>query len=73
MRRRNDLLAEVRRITHQTLMEEVSKNDVQDMVNSKLNSREFEKKVREIVADAFSDLFKELFYRDNVWKNSVKK
>lgn len=54
-------------------MEELSQNDVRGIMNDKMQSKDFEKKIRAIVADCVSDLFKELFYRDNVWKNAVKK
>lgn len=60
----------------QIIREELTKNDVNNIVQSKLsshlNSNELKKKVKEITADVVSNLFKILWQRDNFWKGSVK-
>lgn len=60
------------RIIRQTLNEEVSKSEVKDIFKDELKSRDFEKKVREIVADCISALHKEMYFRDSLWKTAIK-
>ena len=59
----------------QIITEELSKSEVNSIVASKISSsydtREFEKKVKEIVADAIEDLYKTLFNRSSSWKGGV--
>lgn len=61
---------------YQILQEELSKSDVTSMINSKLssslNSKDFEKKVKEISSEVINNLFKILWQRNSFWKNSVK-
>lgn len=60
----------------QIIREELTKSDVNNIVQSKLsshlNSNELKKKIREITADVISTTFKVLWQRDNFWKSSVK-
>ena len=62
---------------NQIIKEELSKSDVNSLIQSKINSefssRDFEKKVKEITASAISELFKALWQRDNFWKSSVSR
>lgn len=57
--------------------EELSKSEVTSLINSKLDSnltsKEFEKKIKSIVADVLSEFFKLLWQRESLWKNSVKR
>jgi hypothetical protein len=57
------------------ISEEISKSDVNSIVASKISSsydsKEFERKVKEIVADAIEDLYKTLFNRSSSWKGGV--
>jgi hypothetical protein len=59
----------------QIFTEELSKSEVNSIVASKISSsydtREFERKVKEIVADAIEDLYKTLFNRSSSWKGGV--
>jgi hypothetical protein len=59
----------------QIITEELSKSEVNSIVASKISSsydtREFERKVKEIVADAIEDLYKTLFNRSSSWKGGV--
>lgn len=43
---------------HEIVQEEITKQD--------------EKKIKEIVADCVSALFKELWFKNNIWKSSIK-
>jgi signal recognition particle GTPase len=58
------------------ITEELTKSDVSSMISnsidSKLSSRDFEKKVKEIASDVLNELFKILWQRNNMWKSSVK-
>ena len=62
---------------NQIIKEELSKSDVNSLIQSKINSefssRYFEKKVKEITASAISELFKAFWQRDNFWKSSVSR
>jgi hypothetical protein len=61
---------------YKILTEELSKSEVQSMIDRKLgsaiDSRDFEKKVKEISAEVISNLFKILWQRNSFWKTSVK-
>ena len=56
--------------------EELSKSDVSSMImnsiDSKMSSKEFEKKVKEISSEVISELFKILWQRNNFWKGAVR-
>lgn len=58
------------------ITEELTKSDVKSMISnsidSKISSREFEKKVKELAADVLNELFRILWQRNNMWKSSVK-
>ena len=57
--------------------EELTKNEVNSMISSKidsaLSSREFKKKVKELSSDVMNELFKILWQRNNFWKSSAVK
>ncbi len=59
------------------IREELSKSDVNSMINSKLDSaftsREFKQKVKELSSDVVSELFKILWQRNNFWKSGVSR
>lgn len=59
----------------QIITEELSKSEVNSIVANKISSsydtKEFERKVKEIVADAIEDLYKTLFNRSSSWKGGV--
>lgn len=59
----------------QIINEELTKNEVNNMIQSKLQSHlksnDFKKKVKEISAAVLSDVFKILWQRNNFWKSSV--
>lgn len=56
--------------------EELSKSDVSSMImnsiDSKMSSKDFEKKVKEISSEVISELFKILWQRNNFWKGAVR-
>lgn len=58
------------------ITEELTKSEVKTMISnsidSKLSSRDFDKKVKSLAADVLNELFKILWQRNNIWKNSVK-
>lgn len=59
------------------ITEELTKSDVSSMISnsidSKLSSRDFEKKVKEIASDVLNELFKILWQRNSFWKDSIKR
>lgn len=59
----------------QIITEELSKSEVNSIIANKISSsydtKEFERKVKEIVADAIEDLYKTLFNRSSSWKGGV--
>lgn len=60
----------------QIIREELSRQEVKSMIDSKLDEylkeREFKKKVRSIAVDVLEDLFKEMWRKNGFWKNSLK-
>lgn len=58
------------------ITEELTKSEVKSMISnsidSKLSSRDFDKKVKSLAAEVLNELFKILWQRNNMWKNSVK-
>lgn len=65
--------SKIRRVVRQTLNEELNKTDVQGIINDKLKTQDFEKRIKEIVADCMTNLFKEMFQRDHFWTQAVKR
>lgn len=57
--------------------EDLTKSEVNSLIanklDSKISSKEFENKVKEITVSVMSELFRTLWQRDSFWKNSVKK
>lgn len=58
------------------LKEELKNADAERIANNEINnyikSKDFEKKVREIVSDALEDFTKTLWQRSSSWKSGVK-
>jgi len=65
------------RKVYSIINEELTKNEVNSMISSKidsaLSSREFKKKVKELSSDVMNELFKILWQRNNFWKSSAVK
>ena len=61
----------------QLINEELSKNEVSSLINSKissnLSSKDFERKVREIAVDIIKELYKSLWQNNSNWTNAIKK
>lgn len=59
------------------LNEEMSKPEVVSLIKQKigdnLNSKDFEKKVKEISSSVMEEFFKILWQRKSFWKDSVKR
>ncbi|MCD8207110.1 MAG: hypothetical protein LUD72_04140 [Bacteroidales bacterium] len=59
----------------QLVTEELNKSDVKSMIDGKLssllNSTEFEKKVRQLVANALENYFKLMYNRRGLWKSDI--
>lgn len=76
MRRRNTLDETITRVLRKNIQEEINRNDVEnivsDRISSKMRSNDFEKRIKEIVANSIEDLYKTLYYRSNSWKSGVK-
>lgn len=60
----------------QIILEELSRQDVKSMIDSKIDEfvkeKEFKKKVRNIAVDVLEDLFREMWRKNGFWKNSLK-
>ena len=60
---------------NQIISEEISKTEVNSIVANKISSsydsKEFERKVKQIVADTIEDLYKTLFNRSSSWKGGI--
>lgn len=73
---RETLDLKIKRITRQVMNEELSRNDVENIVSnkvsSKLESNDFQKKIKSIVADTLEELYKTLYNRSSTWKSSIK-
>jgi hypothetical protein len=73
---RETLDNKIKRITRQVMNEELSRNDVENIVSnkvsSKLESSDFQKKIKSIVADTLEELYKTLYNRSSTWKSSIK-
>jgi hypothetical protein len=73
---RETLDNKIKRITRQIMNEELSRNDVENIVSnrvsSKLDSSDFQKKIKSIVADTLEELYKTLYNRSSTWKSSIK-
>lgn len=56
--------------------EELSTQEVKNIINNKLSSfieeKEFEKKVKEITSDVFEHFFKNMYNKRGFWKNDLK-
>lgn len=56
--------------------EELTKTEVKDIIDDQLDAfikkREFEKKIRKIVADAFDDFVREIWSRKSFWKGPIE-
>ena len=59
----------------QIINEELTKTEVNNMIQSKLQSHlksnDFKKKVKELSAAVIADVFKVLWQRNNFWKRTV--
>lgn len=51
----------------------LTKKEVENLIDKKLSSREFDKDVKKIVADVMVELFKVLWQKKNNWISDVKK
>ncbi len=73
---RETLDNKIKRITRQVMNEELSRNDVENIVSNKvslkLDSSDFQKKIKSIVADTLEELYKTLYNRSSTWKSSIK-
>lgn len=58
------------------IMEELSKQEVRAMIDSKLDSflkeRELKKMVKEVTVDVIEAFFREMWRKNGFWKNSLK-
>lgn len=63
-------------IIREMVLEELSKQEVKSIINSRLSDyikeREFKKVVREVAADVLEDFFKEAWRKNGFWKNQLK-
>jgi hypothetical protein len=59
----------------QIITEEINKTDVENIVsrkiNSTLDSRDFKKSVKDIVADVLEELYRTLWNRSSMWRGGI--
>jgi len=64
-------------LLHRIITEEVSKNEINDIVKTSneklLKSKEFEKQVKVISAKVIEELYKLLWQRKGFWADSINK
>lgn len=64
-------------ILHKIIKEEISKADVEKIVNSKLSStldsRDFKKTVKELATDVVSEVFRTLWQKNNFWRHDAER
>ena len=57
------------------ISEEISKAEMNSIISSKISSlydsKEFSRKVKEIVADSIEDLYRTLFNRSSSWRGGI--
>ena len=60
---------------NQIITEEINKTDVENIVsrkiNSTLDSRDFKKTVKDIVADVLEELYRTLWNRSSMWRGGI--
>lgn len=58
------------------VLEELSRSDVQSMIDKKItsmyDSSDFKKSVREIAVEVVDDFFKTMYNKRSFWKTSIK-
>lgn len=58
------------------IVEELSKGEINSMINSKiedfLQKQEFKKVVRTIIADVLEELYRALYQRKSFWQSAIK-
>ena len=69
----NNMISEKR--LSQIITEEINKTDVENIVsrkiNSTLDSRDFKKTVKDIVADVLEELYRTLWNRSSMWRGGI--
>jgi hypothetical protein len=55
------------------IVEELTRAEVNGMISSQMNSKEFKDKVKEISAKVLEELYKILWTRKNFWSDAIKK
>lgn len=53
------------------LLEDITKQEVRSIIDSKLREDEFEKKIKKITSEVISDLFKSLWNKKSFWASEV--
>ncbi len=60
----------------QMIKEELSKQEVKNLIDSKLSeyvsNNEFKKKIRSMAVDVLDDFFREMWRKNGFWKNPLK-
>jgi len=61
----------------QIITEEINKTDVESIVSRRLSSsydsKDFQKAVKDVVADVIEELFRTLWNRSSMWKGGIKR
>ena len=60
-------------LIYKILREELNKSDVKRLISDEVTSKDFEKKIKEIIANSINDLFKTLYQHNNIWTSNIKK
>ena len=63
---------EIRRMLREELSKQEVKNIVDDKLNSFIKEREFKKEVRNMAVEVLDDFFREMWRKNGFWKNPLK-
>lgn len=66
-----------REIKRKRIYEEITKADIKNIVDSKieqyLKQKEFENRVNDIISDTFEKFFRMMYNKRGFWKNDIKR
>lgn len=60
-------------MANKKIFEDITKSEINSLIDLKLNSNETEKKIKDIISDVLNEFFKTLYQRNNFWKNTIKR
>lgn len=61
-----------RKRLRQIINEEISTNDVKNIIRDELKKKDFEKLVKKITAEVIEDMYRVLYQHSGMWKSLTK-